>query len=105
MSLSTDLLGPYDHLMTNQKVVVSAAIPQDVKDRLFVKLYHKRGVCDKVISRTLDLVDAWSVKHLSLLIQLSPVQREQCINDMLNSLADHLTTYSPQTTLVHEPNN
>lgn len=89
MSLSTAILGPYDDVPTSEKVVVSAAIPPEVKDRLFIDFLTRRGAVDKVITRQLFVIDAYLCKypHLS---QLEDEDKEKVVNNLLNSIVDHV---------------
>lgn len=89
MSLSTQLLGPYDDIATSEKCVVSAAIPPEVKERLFADFLTRRGCVDKVITRQLFVIDAYLCKYPHLQ-QLEDAEKEKLINNLLNSIVEHV---------------
>jgi hypothetical protein len=92
---STTLLGPYDGIGSMEKTIVSAAVPEDVKRRLFVDLLPRRGAVDKVLCRMLFLIDAYTCEHPGVL-DLDETSREAFVNSLLNKLSDVLVTLSPE---------
>jgi hypothetical protein len=93
--LSTTLLGPYDGESTAEKTIVSASIPEDVKTRLFGELLPRRGAIDKVLTRGLFLLDAYTCEH-SEVLALDEDSREAFVNSFFNKLSDVLVTLSPE---------
>ena len=89
MSFSTALLGPWDNVSTADKQLISVAIPPDVKERVFTVLLPRRGSVDKLLARLLFLVDAYVAQNPDIL-ELDPSQREETVNNLLNSFVDHL---------------
>jgi hypothetical protein len=96
--LSTTILGPYDDVSTGEKTIVSAAIPPEVKERLFVDFLPRRGAVDKLITRQLYSIDAFLCKHPTL-ISLDETVREEVVNNLLNKLVDFLDELKPETLL------
>lgn len=96
MSLATTLLGPYDDLSTTDKTLVSAAIPPDVKERLFIDLLPRRGGVDKLIARLLYNVDAYFCKHPQLL-SLEDEMKELVVSNLLNEMVSYLDELDPKT--------
>jgi len=96
---STSLLGPYDHLTTADKICVSALVPLDVKNRLFIDLLPFRGACDKILTRCLYMFDGFFQLNPQL-AALEPELRELVVNNMLNALIDHLLTIEATSLLV-----
>ena len=94
MSLSTIILGPYDDMPTSEKTIVSAAIPPDVKDRLFVNFLPRRGAVDKVITRQLYALDAFLCKH-PFLSALDEESREKLVHALFNATIDFLAELDP----------
>ncbi len=99
MSLSTSLLGPYDDVSTGDKTIVSAAIPPDVKERLFVDLLPRRGSVDKLIARQLHRVDAYFCVHPEL-ASLTDDMKEKVVNTLLNCFVDMLDELDPKQLVI-----
>lgn len=94
LMLSTTLLGPYDNLPTSEKTIVSAAIPPDVKERLFVDFLPRRGAVDKLMTRQLYMIDAYLCANPSIL-SIEENKREEVVNNLLNALNDFLSELKP----------
>jgi len=93
---TTTLLGPYDNLGSSDKVMVSGAIPRDVRDRLFTIHFPRRGSIDKIICRSLYMLDAYLVTHPAL-NEFDEYTREVIVTNYFNSIIAHLQKLEPKT--------
>ena len=101
MSSSTTILGPYDDLTTSDKIIVSGAIPFEVKNFLFEIFLPRRGATDKLITRCLYMLEAYLSEHPQL-AEYEEHMREEIVNNLLNSFILHLQGLDPQE-LIPEP--
>lgn len=93
MSFTTNLIGPWDHLTTNEKVPVSALVPRDVKERMFTTRLTRRGASDKVIASCVFMLDAWLCEHADEFN--ADIDYEELINDIINHLIKTLKNTQP----------
>ena len=85
MSFSTSLLGPYDDLSTTEKIIISAAVPHEIKDFMFVDFLPRRGAVDKVLARGFYLIYGYIQANESLMT-LSESDRETVVNKLFNKI-------------------
>lgn len=88
---STSILGPYDNLASNEKMIVSASLPRAVKKRLFDIFLPRRGAIDKVVCRCINLIDAYLLAHPQL-DEFDEYTREYFVNEILNAFTRTLQT-------------
>jgi hypothetical protein len=98
---TTTLLGPYDDLGSSDKVMMSGAIPRAVRERLFTIAFPRRGAIDKIITRSLYMLDAYLATHPEL-NEFDEYTREVIVTNYFNSIISHLQTLDPKT-LLPEP--
>lgn len=96
MSFSTQLLGPYDDQSTYHKTMVSASIPPEVRDRLFKIYLPRRGAIDKVLTRSIYLLDSY-LQAFDESLTLSIGDREEIVNNIFNQIALFLQTLDIET--------
>lgn len=103
MSLSTSILGPYDDLTTSEKMLISAAIPPDVRERLFTYFLPRRGALDKVVSRVIYLLDVYLDLHPEL-SKFNEYDREVIVNKFYNEITLFLRDLDPRKLVPEETN-
>lgn len=100
---STRLVGPYDHLSITDKSNISCTIPHEVKRRLFIDFLPFRGSVDKILTRSIYLVDGYIQMHPGT-HNLAPDTRELLISNLYNAIIDYIITLTPAQLLsLHEP--
>jgi hypothetical protein len=103
LRFSTALVGPYDHLSSPDKTVVSALIPRETHNRLFKEFIPRRGSVDKVITRFIYALDGF-VAHHAPMSDFPVTVRELIINNLLNAFIDHVIHIDPTTLLNYDTN-
>jgi hypothetical protein len=103
LKFSTALVGPYDHLSSLDKTVVSALIPRETHNRLFKEFIPRRGSVDKVITRFIYALDGF-VAHHAPMSDFPVTVRELIINNLLNAFIDHVINIDPTTLLNYDTN-
>ncbi len=98
---STALVGPYDHLATSDKTVISSLIPRETHNRLFKEFIPRRGSVDKVISRFIYALDGF-VAHHAPMSDFPVTVRELIINNLINSFIDTVINIDPTTLLKYD---
>jgi len=106
MSISTSILGPYDDLSTADKIIVSGAIPHEIKNFLFETFLPRRGATDKLITRCLYMIEAYlSEESNQFLQEFDELAREEIVNNLLNSFITFLQNLDAKTLLPDESFN
>jgi hypothetical protein len=102
MSTSTTILGPYDDLSTSDKIIISGAVPHDVKNFLFDFFLPRRGATDKLICRSIYMLEAYLSDH-QFLQEFDELTREEIVNNLLNSFITYLQTLDPKSLIPSDP--
>ncbi len=80
----TNISGPYDHIPHANKTRVQACIPNAIHEDLFLNIFPRRGVQDKVICKFLSYLH----KKSSELEPGNSVKNEEQLNKILSIFDD-----------------